>query len=50
LPEAAKISGSSSKPNSYGYDDDKGDYIIVMHDHLAYRYEVLDRLGSGSFG
>jgi dual specificity tyrosine-phosphorylation-regulated kinase 2/3/4 len=21
-----------------------------MHDHLSYRYEVLDRLGSGSFG
>jgi dual specificity tyrosine-phosphorylation-regulated kinase 2/3/4 len=36
--------------HNYGYDDDQGDYQTVMKDHLAYRYEVLDALGSGSFG
>jgi len=36
--------------NNYGYDDERGDYQIVNHDHLAYRYEVLDTLGKGSFG
>lgn len=33
-----------------GYDDDRGDYNIVLGDHLAYRYEVVDVLGKGSFG
>jgi len=36
--------------NNYGYDDERGDYLIVNHDHLAYRYEVIDTLGKGSFG
>ena len=35
---------------NHGYDDDRGDYKICLHDHLAYRYEVLDTLGKGSFG
>jgi hypothetical protein len=35
---------------NHGYDDDRGDYIVVPHDHLAYRYEVLGILGKGSFG
>lgn len=48
---ARKIVGDlqSQKPN-YGYDDDRGDYNIVPGDHLAYRYEVIDILGKGSFG
>jgi len=33
-----------------GYDDKKGNYKIVPHDHIAYRYEVLKVLGKGSFG
>jgi dual specificity tyrosine-phosphorylation-regulated kinase 2/3/4 len=36
--------------NNFGYDDERGDYNIVMGDHLAYRYEVVDMLGKGSFG
>jgi len=36
--------------NNYGYDDERGDYLVVNHDHLAYRYEVIDTLGKGSFG
>ncbi|KAK7720803.1 serine/threonine protein kinase, CMGC, dual-specificity [Botryosphaeria dothidea] len=35
---------------NFGYDDDRGDYQIVLGDHLAYRYEVVDVLGKGSFG
>jgi hypothetical protein len=35
---------------NYGYDDERGDYNIIMHDHLCYRYEILDVLGKGSFG
>ena len=35
---------------NFGYDDERGDYNIVCGDHLAYRYEVIDILGKGSFG
>jgi len=49
--------GSRKKPatldNSqynHGYDDERGDYLVVNRDHLAYRYEVVDTLGKGSFG
>ncbi|KNC77196.1 CMGC/DYRK/DYRK2 protein kinase [Sphaeroforma arctica JP610] len=33
-----------------GYDESNGDYIIVLHDHLNFRYELLESLGKGSFG
>ncbi|GAA5967172.1 hypothetical protein JCM11641_000461 [Rhodosporidiobolus odoratus] len=36
--------------NNHGYDDDRGDYLLVMHDHIQYRYETIDVLGKGSFG
>ena len=39
-----------SPANNHGYDDERGDYLVVYHDHLAYRYEVIDTLGKGSFG
>ena len=35
---------------NYGFDDERGDYKVEMLDHIAYRYEVLKVLGSGSFG
>lgn len=35
---------------NFGYDDERGDYNIVAGDHLAYRYEIIDILGKGSFG
>ena len=39
----------ASGPN-HGFDDDRGDYHIRFHDHIAYRFEVLSLLGKGSFG
>lgn len=33
-----------------GYDDEHGDYLVLLGDHLAFRYEVLHALGHGSFG
>ena len=35
---------------NYGYDDENGDYQTVLKDHIGYRFEVLQALGSGSFG
>jgi len=52
LADAKKHIGdlkSSSLPN-FGYDDERGDYTIIKGDHLAYRYEIVDILGKGSFG
>jgi dual specificity tyrosine-phosphorylation-regulated kinase 2/3/4 len=48
---AHKVVGDlqSDAPN-FGYDDERGDYTIVAGDHLAYRYEIVDVLGKGSFG
>lgn len=48
---AKKVVGDlqSSAPN-FGYDDERGDYSIVPGDHLAFRYEIVDVLGKGSFG
>ena len=40
----------SSQSANFGYDDDRGDYMIIKGDHLAYRYEIIDVLGKGSFG
>jgi dual specificity tyrosine-phosphorylation-regulated kinase 2/3/4 len=48
---AKKIIGDPAQSSTnFGYDDDRGDYNIVFGDHLAYRYEVIDVLGKGSFG
>ena len=47
---AQKIKGSPLFPQNYGYDDERGDYQVILKDHLAYRYEVLEFLGKGSFG
>lgn len=47
---AKKIKGIPHTANNAGYDDDRGDYRIVMGDHMEYRYEVQKTLGRGSFG
>ena len=50
--DAKKIIGdlATASTLNFGYDDERGDYFIVAGDHLAYRYEVVDLLGKGSFG
>ena len=35
---------------NYGYDDERGDYLITTGDHIAYRYEIIKFFGKGSFG
>ena len=49
-PTAQKIQASSKLEHNYGYDEESGDYKVVMHDHIGYRYEVKKFLGKGSFG
>ncbi|XP_047202734.1 dual specificity tyrosine-phosphorylation-regulated kinase 4 isoform X3 [Girardinichthys multiradiatus] len=45
-----KIEGSQGAVQNNGYDDEHGSYIRVLHDHIAYRFEVLEVIGKGSFG
>ena len=33
-----------------GFDDAESNYVLIYHDHVAYRYEVLKIAGKGSFG
>jgi dual specificity tyrosine-phosphorylation-regulated kinase 2/3/4 len=40
----------NSQSANFGYDDERGDYNIVIGDHLSYRYEIVDLVGKGSFG
>jgi len=47
---AQKIRGTSAATNNHSYDDERGDYFTVLHDHILYRYEVTNPLGKGSFG
>mmetsp|Transcript_12485 Transcript_12485/g.18192 ORF Transcript_12485/g.18192 Transcript_12485/m.18192 type:complete len:537 (-) Transcript_12485:979-2589(-) len=47
---AKKLKGSTSSFMNYGYDDEKGNYKVVIGDHIAYRYEIISLLGRGSFG
>lgn len=45
-----RIGSSSDASSSSIYDDKCGSYVLVPHDHIAYRYEVLKVIGKGSFG
>lgn len=49
-PKAEKIKGSVMNDHNFGYDDEKGDYKIILKDHIDYRYECIKLLGQGSFG
>lgn len=47
--KANKITPDITVHNST-YDDERGDYKLVLADHIAYRFEILQILGRGSFG
>lgn len=40
----------NEKLTNFGFDDDRSDYILSKNDHIAYRYEILEILGRGSYG
>jgi dual specificity tyrosine-phosphorylation-regulated kinase 2/3/4 len=33
-----------------GYDDDRGDFRILINDHVLFRFEIVSKIGKGSFG
>jgi hypothetical protein len=47
---AATANTRSAQPN-HGLDDSRGEYLrVVPGDHIAFRYEIMEVLGAGSFG
>uniref|UniRef100_A0A2K5R8R8 dual-specificity kinase n=1 Tax=Cebus imitator TaxID=2715852 RepID=A0A2K5R8R8_CEBIM len=48
--EAKKLNVAPKKFSKTSFDDEHGSYLKVLHDHIAYRYEVLEMIGKGSFG
>lgn len=49
-PNAKKVNGFPWKEYNNGYDDERGDYNVVIGDHISFRYEVKECIGKGSFG
>jgi len=45
-----KVKGIPHSQYNSGYDDERGDYKLIVGDHMEYRYQILSMLGRGSFG
>ena len=39
-----------SGPVNDGFDTENGEYMFDLHDHMAFRFEIIKKLGKGSFG
>lgn len=48
--KAKKPRATASSADNNGFDDDRGDYLWNLNDHIGFRYEILGVLGKGSFG
>jgi hypothetical protein len=42
--------GKNFKPQEPKFDDENGDYKVLIKDHIAFRYEIIALIGKGSFG
>ena len=42
--------GKVNEKDNNGFDTDQNEYIVRYNEHLGYRYEVIKKLGKGSFG
>uniref|UniRef100_A0A914YP18 dual-specificity kinase n=1 Tax=Panagrolaimus superbus TaxID=310955 RepID=A0A914YP18_9BILA len=53
------IGSETARKNKHGilsmvqnnkFDDENGHLILLLHDHIGYRYEIIELIGKGSFG
>lgn len=49
LPGGTNYGKLNDKDNN-GFDTDQNEYIVRYNEHLGFRYEVIKKLGKGSFG
>ena len=42
--------GKINEATNHGFDTDQQEYVHRYNEHLGYRYEVIKKLGKGSFG
>ena len=49
LPGGSAYGKVAEKDNN-GFDSDQQEYIVRYNEHLGFRYEVVKKLGKGSFG
>lgn len=42
--------GRINEATNNGFDTDQQEYAVRYNDHIDYRYEVVKKLGKGSFG
>ena len=42
--------GVTNESTNNGFDSKEQEYIVRYNEHIAYRYEVVKKLGKGSFG
>ena len=49
LPGGAAY-GKVNEQTNHGFDSDQQEYVVRYNEHLGYRYEVIKKLGKGSFG
>ena len=42
--------GVTNEATNHGFDTECNEYLSRINEHLAYRYEVVKKIGKGSFG
>jgi serine/threonine protein kinase len=42
--------GRVNEEKNHGFDTDDQEYVVRYNDHIDYRYEIVKKLGKGSFG
>lgn len=42
--------GKLDEKSNNGFDNENQEYIVRLNEHIGYRYEIVKKIGKGSFG